>query len=186
MFNMTMLEHIWNNNVTTSDWDNISSQFWDAYWIPRSQPCNLLPKLSQQSNAAWVLANSKGDENAYASSFKIVSMYIIRALYTTAIFNCNRNFQRQPRSNFPCMGSSNRNHNRNLQVAVAVAVDQNFVIFGGRSLKSRLRLGWCMGRNDQICHISTDISMLLNQCIDTNEIFPVKHEVKKFTMEFGY
>ena len=42
-----MLEHIWNNNVTTSDWDKISSQFWDAYWIPRSQPCNLLPKLSQ-------------------------------------------------------------------------------------------------------------------------------------------
>ena len=47
---------------------------------------------------------------------------------TTAIFNRNRNFQRQPRPNFPCMGSSNRN----LQVAVVVAVDQNFLIFGGR------------------------------------------------------
>ena len=80
------------------------------------------------------------------------------------------------------MGSSNRN--RNLQVAVAV--DQNFLIFGGRSLESRLRLGWCMARNDQICHISTDICMPLNLCIDTNKIFPVKQDVKKFTMEFGY
>ena len=99
-----------------------------------------------------------------------------RAPSTTAIFNRNRNFQRQPRTNFPCMGSSNRNHHRNLQVAVTVAVEQNFLIFGGRSLKSRLR--WCMGRSDQICHISTDICMLLNSCIDTNEIFPDKQEVK--------
>ena len=75
---------------------------------------------------------------------------LLRAPSTTAIFNRNRNFQRQPRPNFPCMGSSNRNHHRNLQVAVAVAVDQNILIFGGRSLKSRLRLRWCMGRSDQI------------------------------------
>ena len=49
-----------------------------------------------------------------------------------AIFNRNRNFQRQPRPNFPCMGSSNRNHHRNLQDPVTVAVDQNILIFGGR------------------------------------------------------
>ena len=103
----------------------------------------------------------------------------LRAPSTTAIFNRNRNFQRLPRPNFPCMGSSNRNHLRNLQVAVVVAVDQNFLIFGGRSLKSRLRLRWCMGRNDQICHISADICMLLNKCIDTNEnIFTDIQEVK--------
>ena len=69
---------------------------------------------------------------------------------TKAIFNRNRDFQRQPRPNFPCMGSGNRNHHHGLQIAVAVAVDQNFLIFGGRSLKSRLRLLWCMGRSDQI------------------------------------
>ena len=75
---------------------------------------------------------------------------LLRAPSTTAIFNRNRIFQRQPRPNFPCMGSSNRNHHRNLQVAVAVAVDQNFLIFGGRSLKSRFRLNRsvaaCVGR----------------------------------------
>ena len=48
---------------------------------------------------------------------------VLRAPSTTAIFNRNRNFQRQPRPNFPCMGSSNRNHHRTLEVAVAV--DQN-------------------------------------------------------------
>ena len=34
------------------------------------------------------------------------------------------------------------------QIGVGVGVDQNFLIFFGRSLKSGL--GWCMGRNDQI------------------------------------
>ena len=53
----------------------------------------------------------------------------------------------------PCMGSVNRNHHHDLQIAVAVAVDQNFLIFGGRSLKSRLRLLWCMGRSDQILSV---------------------------------
>ena len=94
--------------------------------------------------------------------FQPVLAWLLRAPSTTAIFNRNRNFQRQPRPNFLCMGSSNRNHHRNLQVAVAVAVDKNFLIFGGRSLKSRLRLGWGMGRSDEICHISADICMLLN------------------------
>ena len=44
----------------------------------------------------------------------------------------HRDFQRQPRPNFPCMGSGNRNHHHDLQIAVAVAVDQNFLIFSGR------------------------------------------------------
>ena len=57
---------------------------------------------------------------------------VLRAPSTTAIFNRNRDFQRQPRPNFPCMGSGNRNHHHDLQIAVAVAVDQNFLIFGGR------------------------------------------------------
>ena len=76
---------------------------------------------------------------------------LLRAPSTIAIFNRNRNFQRQPRPNFPCMGSGNRNHHHDLQIAVAV--DQNFLIFGGRSLKSRLRLLWCMGRSDQILSV---------------------------------
>ena len=58
---------------------------------------------------------------------------LLRAPSTTAIFNRNRDFQRQPRPNFPCMGSGNRNHHHDLQIAVAV--DQNFLIFGGRSKK---------------------------------------------------
>ena len=63
---------------------------------------------------------------------------------------------------FPVYGLQQPHHHCNLQVAVAVAVDQNFLIFGGRSLKSRLRLRCCMGRSDQICHISANICMLLN------------------------
>ena len=71
--------------------------------------------------------NQKGCDIVYA--FIRMSRFLLtllRAIYTTTIFNRNRNFQRQPRPNFPCMGSSNRNHNRNLQVAVDV--DQNFLI----------------------------------------------------------
>ena len=79
--------------------------------------------------------------------------FVYRAPSTTAIFNRNRDFQRQPRPNYPCMGSGNRNHHHDLQIAVAVAVDLNFLIFGGRSLKSRLRLLWCMGRSDQILSV---------------------------------
>ena len=60
------------------------------------------------------------------------SSHQLRVPSTTAIFNRNRDFQRQPRPNFQCMGSGNRNHHHDLQIAVAVAVDQNFQIFGGR------------------------------------------------------
>ena len=62
------------------------------------------------------------------------------------------------------MGSSNRNHHRNLQVAVVVAVDQNFLIFGGRSLKSRLRLRWCMGRSDQILLVVPEFRVEVRHC----------------------
>ena len=129
--------------------------------------CMGKPIHSSCASATFYLNLKK--ENYLLISYYIRWLYPINAIFkdkrapsTTAIFNRNRNFQRQPRQNFPCMGSSNRNHHRNLQVAVAVAADQNFLIFGGRSLKSRLRLRWCMGRNDQICHISADICMLLN------------------------
>ena len=99
-------------------------------------------------------------------------LFELRAPSTTAIFNRNRDFQQQPRPNFPCMGSGNRNHHHDLQIAVAVAVDQNFLIFGGRSLKSRLRLLWCMGRSDQIlsvvplkqCYIRQVIRVEVRHC----------------------
>ena len=103
--------------------------------------------------------NKKRSSKNFLWASQHESLSNLRAPSTTAIFNRNRDFQRQPRPNFPCMGSGNRNHHHDLQIAVAVAVDQNFLIFGGRSLKSRLRLLWCMGRSDQILSVVT-----LKQC----------------------
>ena len=91
--------------------------------------------------------------NIYLFEVGSLAVHLTSFLSTTAIFNRNRDFQRQPRPNFPCMGSGNRNHHHDLRIAVAIAVDQNFLIFGGRSLKSRLRLLWCMGRSDQILSV---------------------------------
>ena len=85
----------------------------------RSFVLSVTPYL--RSHSCWLIPRQ---------SFSKKHSFLLRAPSTTAIFNLN--FQRTPRPNFPCMGSSNRNHHRNLQVAVVVAVDQNFLIFGGR------------------------------------------------------
>ena len=79
-------------------------------------------------------------------------------------------FQPQPQSaaatKFQCMGSNNLN--RDMQVVVAVSVEQNFLIFCGRSFKVAVRVAVMYGQKRPNVSQSADICMLTNVCIDTN------------------
>ena len=98
--------------------------------VKYSGTCINFPPVQSCFELSLAKASSDAAGGGYISQPPSITSGVLRAPSTTAIFNRNRDFQRQPRPNFPCMGSGNRNHHHDLQIAIAV--DQNFLIFGGR------------------------------------------------------